>query len=107
MEGSHPPFLMEVVMVYSAITIEDIKEYLRLDDESEDRTLETILAASKAFVKNYTGLTIEELDKLEDMTMVIFILCAELYDTRQLTLDKNNMSPAAKMMLNLHCVNLV
>jgi len=93
-------------MKYSEITTADINEYLRV--EGEDNLVNTLLTASKIFVKNYTGLSDEQLDVYEDLTVVIMILCSEMYDNRQFTLNYKNMAnPAVKMILDLYCMNLL
>ncbi|WP_321994824.1 head-tail connector protein [Clostridium butyricum] len=95
-------------MKYSEITISEVQAYLRLDDsEEEEKTLNIILAASKSFVKNYTGLDDENLDKYEDLSIAILIICAELYDNRQFTVDKNTVNPTIKMILDMYCINLL
>jgi len=92
-------------MKYSEITIAEINEYLHV--ENEDNLINTLLTASKAFVKGYTGLSIEQLDTYEDMTMVIFCLCAEMYDNRQFTVSKKDINPVIKIILDMYSINLL
>lgn len=94
-------------MKYSELSINDVKEYLRIDDDSEDNTLNIIFMASKSFVKGYTGLSVDQLDQYEDITMVVLCLCAEMYDNRQFTVDKSNVNPAMKIILDLYSINLL
>lgn len=90
-------------MKFSEITIKEIKEYLRIDDEEEDRMIEIMLTSSKTFIKNYTNLTEEELDECEDISMAVFVLCADMYDNRQFTMDKvPSINPTIKLILNLY-----
>jgi 5-enolpyruvylshikimate-3-phosphate synthase len=65
------------------------------------------MVASKAFVKNYTGLAPEQLDVSEDLSMAVFILSAELYDNRVYTVENTNVNPAIQAILNMHSVNLL
>lgn len=92
-------------MKYSEITIAEINEYLHV--ENEDNLINTLLTASKAFVKGYTGLSIEQLDTYEDMTMVIFCLCAEMYDNRQFAVSKKDINPVIKIILDMYSINLL
>jgi len=94
-------------MKYSEITLADVKEYIRIDDDSEDRIITIMFMASKSFVKGYTGLSLDQLDQYEDITMVILCLCAEMYDNRQFTVDKSNVNPAMKIILDLYSINLL
>ena len=92
-------------MKYSEITTADINEYLRV--EGEDNLVNTLLTASKIFVKNYTGLSDEQLDVYEDLTVVIMILCSEMYDNRQFTVSKKDINPVIKIILDMYSINLL
>ena len=94
-------------MKYSELTLSDVKEYIRVDDDSEDRTINIMFMASKSFVKGYTGLSLDQLDQYEDFAIVILVLCAEMYDNRQFTVDKANISPVIKIILDLYSINLL
>ena len=93
----------------SEIKIEDLKSYLRLTDidKTEENYLNTIINSSISYVRNYTGLTDEELDKYNDIVAVIFILCQDLYDNRSLYVDKNNINRVVESILYLHSCNLL
>lgn len=92
-------------MKYSEITIAEINEYLHV--ENEDNLINTLLTASKVFVKGYTGLSIEQLDTYEDITVVIYALCAEMYDNRQFTVSKKDINPVMKIILDMYSINLL
>jgi hypothetical protein len=89
------------------ITIDDVKNYLHVYHSEDDKLIEAILVASKAFVRNYTGLSTEQLDISEDLSMAVFILSAELYDNRVYTVENTNINPAIQAILNMHSVNLL
>ena len=94
-------------MKVSDITLDDIKTYIRLDSNDEDTFLEAVLNGSKSFVKSYTGLDNEKIDEKEDLILPIFVLCAEMYDNRQLTVDKGTLNPIIQSILDMHSVNLL
>jgi N12 class adenine-specific DNA methylase len=94
-------------MRISKITIDDIKNYLHVYHSEDDKLIEAILVASKAFVRNYTGLQPEQLDISEDLSMAVFILSSELYDNRVYTVENTNINPAIQAILNMHSVNLL
>lgn len=94
-------------MTFSTLTIITLKEYLRIDDDEDNNLLDLILLASKGFIKSYTGLDEVALNKLEDIPMVILALSAEMYDNRQFTVDKSDISPVIKIILDMHSINLL
>lgn len=88
----------------SEITAADIKSHLR--DPDADNT-DMMLSAARAFVKGYTGLSSFEIDMHEDITIAILCLIGDMYDNRTFTVENDKINPAAKMILDLHSVNLV
>lgn len=92
----------------SEITVEDLKSYLRIsDDLSEDdkKFLKTILNSSINYIKNNTG--IEDVDKYNDLVIVVFVLCQDMYDNRTLYVDKNNVNKVVSSILGQHDNNLL
>lgn len=97
-------------MKVSEVTNIDLAEYVRLDDASdlELNELEQMRSGAVAFIKSYTGLTDEEVDEHEDITQVLFILVADMFDNRNYQIDsKSVVNPAVKSILNMHSVNLL
>jgi uncharacterized phage protein (predicted DNA packaging) len=94
-------------MQVSKITIDDLKNYLHVYHAEDDKLLEAILVAAKAFVRNYTGLAADNLDISEDLSMAVYILSADLYDNRVYTVDNNSVNPVIQAILNMHSVNLL
>lgn len=75
--------------------------------EKDNRYLDTLKTAAVHFCTGYTGLTEEELDEHEDITVAYLMLIGDLYDNRQMQIDKNTMNKTAETILNLYCVNLL
>jgi N12 class adenine-specific DNA methylase len=94
-------------MRISEITILDLKNYLHVYHTEDDNLLSAILAASKTFVKKYTGLSESSLDISEDLSMAVFILASELYDNRSYTVDNANVNPVIQTILDMHSINLL
>lgn len=97
-------------MKVSEVTNIDLAEYVRLDDASdlELNELERMRSGAVAFIKSYTGLTDEEVDEHEDITQVLFILVADMFDNRNYQMDsKSVVNPSVKSILNMHSVNLL
>lgn len=93
----------------SEITPQDLAEYLRLVDPSTDdlNTLNSLLTVAKVYAGEYTGRSIQELDDYRDVVIVIMILVQDMWDTRALYVDKNNVNKVVESVLNLHSVNLL
>lgn len=92
----------------SEITVENLKNYLRIsDDLSEDdkKFLKTILNSSINYIKNNTG--IDDMDKYSDLVIVVFVLCQDMYDNRTLYVDKNNVNKVVSSILGQHDNNLL
>ncbi len=97
-------------MKVSEVTNIDLAKYVRLDDASdlELNELERMRNGAVAFIKSYTGLTDEEVDEHEDITQVLFILVADMFDNRNYQMDsKSVVNPSVKSILNMHSVNLL
>jgi hypothetical protein len=92
-------------MSVSEIRINDLVEYLRLDETKVE--LFALLDAAKAFIKSYTGLDDTEIDKHEDFVIVIYILVEDMYDNRTLYVDKNNLNKVVDTILGMHSANLL
>ncbi|MBS6501880.1 MAG: phage gp6-like head-tail connector protein [Clostridium sp.] len=96
-------------MKLSEITVEDLISYAREDQEDQEviKIFNTILLVSKAFIKNYTGLTIEEMDLKEDLIIVLMALSNEMYENRMFTIENEKINPVIKALLDMHSVNLL
>ena len=66
--------------------LNDVKNYLRVDTEDDDRLIELIIDTAKGYVYNSVGY-IDMGDPR--FKMLIFVICAELYEKRTYFLDKN------------------
>lgn len=87
----------------SEITVDDLKSYLRISDnlsEDDKKYLSTILNVSKNYIKNNTGM--DDIDKYSDLVIVVFVLCQDMYDTRALYVDKNNVNKVVSSILSQH-----
>ena len=92
-------------MKVSDITYNDIADYIRLIEVSqeEQNLLTKLIGIAKAFVKDNTG--VEDLDEFDDFVIVIFILCQDMYDNRSLYIDKTNLNHVVENILGMHSVN--
>ena len=97
------------ISTVSQITAQDVAEYLRLIDPTQDdlNTLNTLLTVAKVYVGEYTGRTIQDLDNYKDIIIVVFVLCQDMWDNRTLYVDTNNVNKVVESILGLHSVNLL
>ena len=100
---------MDNITKVSDITYEDVANYIRLSDitEEEQNTLNTLLKVSKSFIKDYTGQTDEGLDKYESFVIVVFVLCQDMWDNRTFYVDNTNLNFVVSSILDMHSVNLL
>ena len=99
---------MEVSKV-SDITVDSVAEYLRLDEvtESEINTLTTLLSVAVSFIKSYTGLDDDGVDKYPEFVIVALILCQDMWDNRTMYVDGKDLNNTVQSILAMHSVNLL
>lgn len=97
-------------MKLSELDLSLVKEYLRQDGDEDNRLIQAIIEASKSYICNYTGQSIEQLEEHEDVTIAILVLIAEFYDNRTINVnDRLNlrMNSMLESLLGRHSVNLL
>lgn len=100
---------MNNITKVSEITATDLAEYLRLDEvsQAETTTLNNLIGIAKAYISNYTGRTIEELDDYQDFVIVALVLVQDMWDNRTLYPERSNLNNVVETILSLHSVNLL
>lgn len=95
-------------MKISEVTAEFLCEYVREEPEADViNQLQVTIAAAKAYIIGYTGLTAEQADEHEDLAAAFLMLCAELYDVRSYTVSNDKINPMVKSILGLYAVNYI
>ena len=99
---------MEVSKV-SDITAESVAEYLRLDEvtDSEINTLAMLISIATSYIKSYTGLDDEGVDKYPEFVIVVLILCQDMWDNRTMYVDSKDLNNTVQSILAMHSVNLL
>lgn len=96
-------------MKVSEVTRDVVADFCRIipedQTETELATLDAMTAAAKQYCIGYTGLTEAELDEHEDITIAMLVLVSDMYDNRQMYVDKANINRTADTILGMHCVN--
>ena len=100
-----------MVSKVSEITIEDIANYIRIDDY-EDSDIETYLNIAKNYISSYTGIPVtsnyegaETLDDYADLIIVVYILCQDMHDNRTMYVDSGNINKVVQTILDMHTRN--
>ena len=94
-------------MLVSELTVDNLKNYLRVDTDIDDTLLAVILPASKRFCAQYTGLALEDLDEHEDMPLAVLAVAADMYEVRQVTLNGAQINPTTAQILGTYSTNLL
>lgn len=94
-------------MKFSEVSITDLKEYAHVDHSLDDGLFKIILQATTSYIKNYTGLTLEQMDDKEDLTMALMILSNEMYDNRVYAVENDKVNKIVNSILDMHSVNLL
>ena len=101
-------------MKVSEITVENIANYLRLTEISEEdnKNIELFLNIAKNYIENYTGIPqrsedegVETLDTYSDFVIVVYVLCQDMYDNRSMYIDGKNINNTVKTILDMHTRN--
>ncbi len=98
-------------MKVSEITLKDICRQIRTEEsylpEDDRKHLAILQKAAVEYVKSYTGLDDMEIDTHEDITIAVLVLISDMYDNRQMYVDKNNVNRVVDTILGMYCVNLL
>ncbi|WP_320972203.1 head-tail connector protein [Enterocloster bolteae] len=98
-------------MKVSEITFSDICRQIREEEayvtEESRKHLSILQKAAMDYVKGYTGLDEAAIDTHEDITIAVLVLISDMYDNRQMTVDKNNVNRVVDTILGMYCVNLL
>ncbi len=96
-------------MKVSDITVNDIVDYCRIEEPSEDdlRFISQAMEAAKAYIRSYTGLDNDRIDLHEDFIIVVYILVQDMYDNRSLYTEGKALNNTVETILGMHSVNLL
>lgn len=100
-----PAEIRAVDIALFARLILDEADYPALSD-AERMGCESALAAAKAAVEGYTGLSMQDC-QLEDISYAIKTMAAEMVDNHQITSQSGTMNPTVLQILNMHSTNLL
>jgi len=98
-------------MKVSDIKISDLLNQCRLDEdylaEGEVEYLGNLKKAAIEYVKSFTGLKEKEIDEHEDITIAVLVLVSDMYDNRQMYVDRANTNKTVDTILGMYRVNFL
>lgn len=94
-------------MKISEVTINELKEYANVEHDLDDKLFNMILSAAKSYIKSYTGLTLEQIDDKEDLTIALMTLTNEMYDNRVFIIQDIKLNTFISSILDMYSVNLL
>ena len=100
---------MNNITKISEITYQDVADYIRLSEVSQDdqNTLTNLINISIDYISKFTGIDVENLDNYNDMVIVVFVLCQDMWDNRTMYVDNTNLNKVVETILGMHQVNLL
>lgn len=94
-------------MKMSEITPQIVKDYCGIsDDDSDDIIEKVLLPAAREYIKGYTGLTAEQCDDHEDISIACMVLVNDMFSQRDYTISMHRqVSSTVKTILGMYAVN--
>ncbi|MCI8699733.1 MAG: phage gp6-like head-tail connector protein [Clostridia bacterium] len=105
---------MKEITKVSEITIDELVNYLRLSEVSEEEKIElkTYLKIAKNYISNYTSIPEksenekdETLDSYSDFVIVVYVLCQDMHDNRTMYVDNKSINKTVQTILDMHTRN--
>ena len=94
-------------MKISDVSAENVREFLRITEETDGLTVPALLSAATAYIYGYTGLDAEAADLHEDLTVALLVLCSDMYDNRQMVVESDKVNRVVQSILDLYAINLM
>ncbi len=96
-------------MKINEVTVQDLIDYAREDSSDPEVVISftTILVAVKAYIKSYTGLSEEQINTKEDLTIALKVLANEMHENRIFTVRDDKVNVVVKTILDMHSINLL
>lgn len=91
-------------MMEIAAQLREDAEYL---SDADRAYIDTLKTAAIEYAKSYTGLNAAEIDTHEDITIAVLVLISDMYDNRQMYVDKSNTNKVVDTILGMYCINLL
>ncbi|MBW4863756.1 MAG: head-tail connector protein [Paeniclostridium sp.] len=91
---------------FSTINISHCKKHLNIEEEftEDDSLIGICLHAAKDYIKNYTSLTVEQLDGIDSIVIATLVLVSDFYSRRSAAFgyDNNRINFVLKSILDMY-----
>lgn len=88
------------------VDLNELKEFLNVYDDSEDILIKSLVNAGKQYIKDYTGLTDEEMiEKKDSLKIALFLIVSEMYDNRGQQSLQNKRNTMLTSILDMYSKN--
>lgn len=98
---------MKISEITQDVILNHIREVEDNLDNADKKNIEAMKTAAVAYCTGHTGLSEEELDLHEDITVAVLAVISDMWDNRSLTIDRAALNPLVDNILGLHSVNLL
>jgi hypothetical protein len=98
-----------IVTKLSEISVDSIADYLRIAEvtENDREFLATLNGVAKDYIMQYTGIPEDELDNYNDLVIAAYVLIQDMYDTRTMYVESDNVNKVVDTILGMHQRNLL
>lgn len=94
-------------MKLSEVTLDDVKQMLRVDFDTDDEMIENIMAAATGYIKSFTGLDETSLDKYPEVVHAMHCLCSDMYNNVVMQVQHDKINPTVDQILKSVAINYV
>lgn len=95
-------------MKFNSISLIELKEHLRIEDDYDDVMLESYLSLAKKYILSQTGLTEEQTENKDELAFAVLALAGDFYENRIHSVTiQNKPNPIVESILAMHSVNLL
>lgn len=87
----------------SEITLDDVKNYLRIEHDIDDLELQSYMSVAKSYIVNYTNLAIQDVENIEEFAIPYLMLINNFYTNKSVLVDSNTkLDLVFSSILGLH-----
>ena len=106
---------MKISEITQELILNQLRENAGALSEADLQYISALEDATIAYIEDWTGIHgVDEpddngrmLDDYEDLVYPFMAIISTMYDTRQMTVDRDKINPVAASMLNMHTFNYV
>lgn len=86
--------------------IDELKEFINVYHSDDDMLISSLANFAVNHIKDYTGLTIEQIqEKRDSLKIALFLIVADLYDNRGQQSLQYKTSLMLQSILDMYCMN--